>query len=266
MITRLCDKKVSPIGIGTWGIGGWIFSDNKNDKQQITAIRFAVENGINIIDTAELYGRGHAEELIRESIKGVDRESLFIISKVWPTHLSNRGIRKAVNASLARLGMKYLDMYLIHWPNPVASIKGAIGTMEELVDDGVIRSFGVSNFGVTDMQKAIDATKKYEITANQIEYSLLKKDAEEETIPFCQKNKIAVIAHTPLGHGRLAESKELEEMSKKYKKPKVQVALNYLMRSSLPIPRSSNIEHLKEIIGSTDWSLEDSDYKKLRGL
>ena len=266
MIERLCDKRVSPIGIGTWGIGGWIFSDNKSDKQQKAAIRFAVENGINVIDTAELYGRGHAEELVCDAIKGVDREGLFVISKVWPTHLNRSGIRKALSASLQRLGMKYLDMYLIHWPNPVASMKEAIGTMEELVDEGIIRSFGVSNFGVLDMQEAIDATKKYEIGANQIEYSLLKKGPEKEIIPFCEKNKIVVIAHTPLAQGKLADSQALDELSKKYKKPKVQVALNYLMRNSLPIPRSSNIGHLKEIIGTMEWGLEDSDYRQLREL
>ena len=266
MITRLSGKKVFPIGFGTWGMGGWMLPDTREDRVQIDAIKFALKNGINAIDTAELYGRGHAEELVAQAIRGVDRESIHITSKVWPTHLNRSGIINAVTKSLERLQTKYLDLYLIHFPNPLANMKEAIGTMEELVDSGKIRSFGVSNFLVGDMKKAIEATKKYEIEANQIEYNVLDRDPERELIPFCEENKVKIIAYTPLAKGSVAKSKELIEVAKKYEKTPVQVALNYLMRNSFPIPMSTDKGHIKEIIGSAGWKLKDADYQLLRKI
>ncbi|MDE1828347.1 MAG: aldo/keto reductase [Candidatus Micrarchaeota archaeon] len=266
MITRLSGKKIFPIGFGTWGMGGWMLPDTRDDKTQIDAIKFALQNGINAIDTAELYGRGHAEELVARAIKGMDRESLHITSKVWPTHLSRNGIMNAATKSLERLQTKYLDLYLIHFPNPLANIKEAISTMEDLVDLGKIRSFGVSNFLVGDMQKALAATKKYEIEANQIEYNVLDKGPEGELIPFCEKNKVKIISYTPLAKGLVARSKELIEMAGRYSKTPVQLALNYLTRNSLPIPMSTNRGHIAEIIGGAGWRLKDSDYEFLRKI
>ncbi|MDE1856065.1 MAG: aldo/keto reductase [Candidatus Micrarchaeota archaeon] len=266
MITELSGKKVSPIGIGTWGTGGWMFSDKRNDAQEIGALKFALDSGINAIDTAEIYGRGHAEELVCEAIRGRDREALHITSKVWPTHLNSKGIHKAVDASLKRIGTKYLDLYLIHWPNPIASMKEAISTLESLVDDGRIRSFGISNFSVKDTQKAMDCAKRYKVEANQIEYSVLSKGPEDDIIPFCEKNKIKIIAYTPLAKGRVAESAQIIDVAKNYKKTPVQVALNYLMKRSMPIPKASSREHLKEILGCTGWELKEKDYELLRGI
>ncbi|MGI0141595.1 MAG: aldo/keto reductase [Candidatus Micrarchaeales archaeon] len=266
MITQISGKRVSPIGIGTWGMGGWIFSDKKNDEKEIAALKFALDNGINAIDTAELYGRGHAEELVAEAIKGKNREELHITSKIWPTHLDKKGITKGIDNSLRRLGTKYLDLYLIHWPNPIANITEAISALESLVDDGRIKSFGISNFGVRDTQKAIDATKKYSIEANQIDYSLLQKEPEAELIPFCEKNKIKIIAYTPLGKGSVAKSKPIIQIAQKYKKTPIQVALNYLMRNSFPIPMSTNTDHIKEIIGCMGWELNDEDYTYLKKI
>jgi len=266
MITRLSGKKVFPIGIGTWGMGGWMLPDTRNDKNEIAAIKFAIESGINAIDTAELYGRGHAEELVAQAIKGRDRESIHITSKVWPTHLSRSGIMNAVTNSLDRLQTKYLDLYLIHFPNPVANMKEAISTMEELVDTGKIRSFGVSNFLAGDLKRAIDATKKYEIEANQIEYNVLGKDPEKELIPFCEKNKVKIIAYTPLAKGSVAKSKELMEVAGKYGKTPIQVALNYLMKNSFPIPMSTDRDHITEMIGGAGWKLKDADYQFLRKI
>lgn len=266
MITELSGKRVFPIGLGTWGMGGWMLPDRRDDKRQIEAIKFALESGINAIDTAELYGRGHAEELISQAIKGADRESLHITSKVWPTHLSRNGIINAVDKTLQRLQTKYLDLYLIHFPNPVANMKEAISTMEELIDIGKISNFGVSNFLVGDMKRAIEVTKKYEVEANQIEYNVLDKDPERELIPFCEENKVKIISYTPLAKGSVAKAKELLEISRKYDKTPVQVALNYLLKNSFPIPMSTNKVHITEIMGSAGWKLKDSDYESLRKI
>lgn len=266
MIKEISGKRVFPIGIGTWGMGGWMLPDSRDDKKQIEAIKFALASGINAIDTAELYGHGHAEELVAQAIKGVDRESIHITSKVWPTHLSRSGIMNAVTKSLERLQTKYLDLYLIHFPNPVANMKEAISTMEELVDMGKIRSFGVSNFLVGDTRKAIESTKRYDVEANQIEYNIFDKDPERELIPFCERNKVKIISYTPLAKGSVAKAKALMEMSGKYKKTPLQLALNYLMKNSFPIPMSTNKGHITEIIGASGWKLKDSDYEALKKI
>lgn len=264
MITRLNGKRVSPLGIGTWGMGGWLWKDTRNDKVEIAAINYALNNGINVIDTAELYGNGHAEELVREAIKNRDRDKLFIISKVSGHHLSRNGIKKAVAASLKRLGCKYIDLYLIHWPMPFMNMKEIMGTMEELVEDGSISAFGVSNFGVKSVKEAISHVKKYKVVANEIRYSPITKDCEKEVVPFCEKNKIAVIAFSPLAKGNVVRSEMMADVAKKYKRTPSQVSLAYLMRRSLPIPKATTKEHLNDMIGALDFKLKDADYEYLR--
>ncbi len=256
MITDLGGKKIYPIGFGTWRMGGdALHSSHNNDKDEISAIKFALKSGINVIDTAEIYGKGHAEELVAEAIKGRDREDLFITSKVWPMNLKHDSVIRSAQGSLKRLNTKYIDLYLIHWPNPLVNINETIGAMEELVDKGLVRNIGLSNFGVNDIKKAIAATKRHNIIANQISYSLVKKDAEDYLIPFCIKNKIKIIAHTPLGKGSVMKMKEVIEMADKYEKKPVQVAINYLMKKSLPIPKATDQNHIKEILGSVGLGL-----------
>jgi diketogulonate reductase-like aldo/keto reductase len=263
MITELCGKRVYPIGFGTWRMGGEMNASNTNDDKEIKAIKYAIDNGINVIDTAEMYGAGHAEELVAYAIKRRDREKLFIVSKVWPTNLSHDKLIRSAENSLRRLGSKYIDLYLIHWPNPLANMKEAIGAMEELIDKGVIRHMGVSNFGVNDVRKAMEAAKKYEIAANEISYSLAKKDSEDYLIPFCQKHKIKIIAHTPLARGNVLKMREVVELAEKYRRKPSQIALNYLMKKSLPIPKAVNTKHIKEIIGAVGWGMDEADYNRL---
>ncbi len=266
MITELCGKRVFPIGFGTWRMGGEMTANSANDDSEVKAIKYAIANGINVIDTAEMYGSGHAEELVSNAIKRMDREKLFIISKVWPTNLGHdRMIRSAEN-SLRRLNSKYIDLYLIHWPNPLANMREAIGAMEELIDRGIIRHMGVSNFGPNDVKKAMESAKKYDIEANEISYSLAKKDPEDYLIPFCQKHNIKVIAHTPLARGNVLKMREVIELAEKYNKKPSQIALNYLMKKSLPIPKAVNMRHIKELIGAVGWGMDEEDYSKLSGM
>lgn len=267
MITQLGSKRVFPIGIGTWRIGGGaVIKDTENDKKAIASIKFALDSGINVIDTAEIYGQGHAEELVGEAIKRRNRENLYIISKVFLNHLDYDSVIKAAEGSLKRMQTKYIDLYLIHWPNPFFRIDETIRAMEDLIDKGKIMDMGVSNFNTRNLQKAIWAAKRHRILANEISYSLMKKDAEIDTIPFCARNNIKIIAHTPLAQGRVLKMQEVREMADKYEKKPVQVALNYLMKKSLPIPKAEEKKHLKEIMGSVGWSLSEQDYKRLSEL
>jgi len=143
------------------------------------------------------------------------------------------------------------------------NMKETIGAMEELVDKGLVRSIGVSNFGVDNLKKAMEATKRYGITANEIKYSLAEKACEKDVIPFCENNGIDVIAYTPLAKGKISEVESIGEIAKAYGKTPVQVALNYLAKRSLPIPKSSNKDHIREIMHGVGWQLRKKEYERL---
>lgn len=145
---KLGDKEVSNIGLGTYGMGGKTLPDYKNDSGEIEAIKYAIKNNINLIDTAEYYSGGHSEELIGKAIKDFNREDIFIISKVWPTHLHYDDVIKSAKASLKRLDTDYIDLYLIHWPNPKIPVKETLDAMDELMKNGLIKNIGVSNFDI----------------------------------------------------------------------------------------------------------------------
>ncbi len=267
MITRLCDKRVFPIGIGTWRLGGGaMLKSTANDKKEVKAISYALDKGINVIDTAELYGKGHAEELVGQAIKGINRERLLIISKVFVHNMGFEGVQMAAKASIERMKCKYIDLYLIHWPTTSGAIRETIMGMEKLMDEGLIRNIGVSNFHIGHLQTAMAAAQKYRIVANEISYSLMHKEDENDVIPFCETQKIKIIAHTPLAQGRAIRMKEVEETAARYKKKPVQVALNYLLKKSLPIPKAVDQGHIRDIIGSVGWQLDDEDYKILSNV
>ncbi|MCL4451457.1 MAG: aldo/keto reductase [Candidatus Thermoplasmatota archaeon] len=264
MVRTLCGSSVSDFGIGTWGMGGRSSPEPGNDLVQVEAIKYALDKGTNVIDTAEMYASGHTEEIVSKAIKEYDRENLFIITKVWNTHLRSQDLLKAAYQSLKRLGTSYVDLYLIHWPNPSVPISESISAMEKLVKDGFVRNIGVSNFNVKELQDAMDATKKCEIRANQIEYNYGKREPEVDVIPFCEKNKVDVIAYTPIMKGHLTSYDVLRKIAQKYNATAIQTALNYVMRRSYPIPKSSSKSHIDELLGSLDFKLSDLDYNELK--
>lgn len=171
------NEKIPAIGLGTYGIGGYMHSDYSKDKEAIELIRYAIEIGLNFIDTAEMYGSGHTEELIGEAIMGL-REKVFIATKVSPSHFSYEEVIKACERSLKRLKTTYIDLYQLHWPNPSIPIKETMKAMEYLVDKGKIRYIGISNFSVEETKEAMEALSKYEIVSNQVEYSILERSIE----------------------------------------------------------------------------------------
>ncbi|MEB3692429.1 MAG: aldo/keto reductase [Caldisphaeraceae archaeon] len=263
---EVCDRKISRIGLGTYGMGGgyWV-KDTSRDKSDIEALRYAYEKGITLFDTAEMYGDGHAEELLGEAFSSID-EKPFIITKVWPNHLRWEELVKSARMSKKRLKVDSIDLYLIHWPSNSVSIKDSIRGMERLIDMGIIRCMGVSNFSLPQLEEAMSSTKKYEVVANEIEYNVYNKSAERELIPFSLRNGVTIISYSPLAKGRVSSDRILTEIGRKYGKTAVQVALNYLSRVSIPIPKSSSKEHIDEILGSLGWDLDDSDYYIIKGL
>ena len=271
------DVKIPSLGLGTWLIGGDLESDYSDDKTAVKSIRKAIELGYNYIDTAEMYGNGHCEELIGEAIKGIDREKLFITSKVRESKLKYNDVIKSAKESLKRLQTDYIDLYLIHSPSDLIPIEETMKAFDYLVDQNMVKYIGVSNFKVDQLIEAQSYTN-HKIVANQIEYSLLTRnrgtysgnvDMESKTIPYCQENDIIIMAERPLERGFILKSHPLlDKMELKYNKTKAQIAMNWLIskKNVITIPKSTNENRLKENLGSLGWTLEHEDIKLLDGI
>lgn len=260
--------KVSSVGLGTWKMGGEMSPDRSHDEESITALKHGLRLGMTHIDTAEMYSSGHAEELVSEAIKGFDREKVFITSKVWQTNLRYNDIIKSAKGSLKRLKIDQMDLYLIHWPNPSIQLKETMRGMEYLLEQGLTKFIGVSNFSIKLMKEAQSyLSDRNRIVANQVEFSLMNKEPEKDLLPFCQKEKIMLVAYSPLGRGLLIKNRInlLDEISKKYKKTPAQTALNWLISKErvVAIPKAAKISHIDENAGAVGWNLSKEDVEKL---
>jgi len=262
--------KVPSVGTGTWEMGGRNTPDYSKDSHWVNIIQKAISLGMGHIDTAEIYGGGHAEELTGLAIRDFRRNDLFITSKVWHTNLKKSDVLRAAERSLSRLGTGYFDLYLIHFPNPSVPVEETIEAMNFLADQKLTRLIGVSNFEKPLLEKAIRASS-YPIAANQIEYGLLSRNkgvytqnAENEIIPYCRENNISIIAWRPLGKdnfGKLASNPFILSLSKKYQKTPAQIALNWVVSNDnvLTIPKTGSFEHLFDNALSTDFELSKTD-------
>jgi len=266
--------KVSAIGMGTYYDAFYITAalllryHHGRDKK-LAALRKGFELGINLIDTAEIY---QTEPLVGQAIRGYKRDELFIVTKIWPSHLRYDDVLKTAQKSLKRLQCSYIDLYQIHWPNPKVPIGETMRAMEKLVDEGKIRYLGVSNFSLAETRKAEEALSKNELASNQVEYSLKVRDIEEDLLPYCERNGIAILAYRPVAHGELARPKAelkavIDEISQRHGgRTPSQMAINWLLNKSklvFPIPRASRPERVIENVGSTGWSMDDEDMEKL---
>ena len=268
-------EKIAAIGLGTWGIGGGMSPDYSPDKQAIEAIRYAIELGMNHIDTAEIYGGGHSEELVGEAIKKFRRDEVFIASKVWHTNLKYDDVLRACERSLKRLQTSHIDLYYIHWPNPLIPLSETMRALERLHDEGRIRYIGVSNFSASLIEEARSYLSHADVVANQVEYSLYERSIERDLIPYCYEKGITVVAYSPLGQGKLYRElsssrpskrvRVLREVAERYSKTPIQVALNWVIwrEHVITIPKSIRKEHLEENAGAAGWRLDEMDYKFL---
>ncbi|MCF6155373.1 MAG: aldo/keto reductase [Candidatus Brocadia sp.] len=271
---KLTDTITIPvIGLGTWTIGGGDVADTMYDSEDISAMKTAIKLGITHIDTAEAYAQGHSEELVGRAISAFDRKNLFITSKVSPDHLSYEDLLASAKGSLQRLNTDYIDLYLIHAPNPDIPIQETMKAMDFLGEQKLVKCIGVSNFTAEQIKEAQKHTKN-KIVANQIEYNLLVRnegrvtnDMESKIIPYCQENNILIIAWRPLAKGELAKPgfKILDELAKKYNKAQSQIAINWLIskKGIVTITKSTKVEHLKENLGAIGWKLQQEDIDRL---
>ncbi len=261
--------EIPAVGLGTWGMGGGMGQDRSRDEDAVEAIRLGFDMGMKLIDTAEMYGAGHSEEVVSRALEG-RRDSVFVASKVSPSHFAYDDVLRSARMSLKRLGLRQMDLYQLHWPNPRIPISDTMKAMEKLVKDGMARYIGVSNFSAEQMHEAQASLARERVVSNQVEYSLVERSVEEDVLPFCEKEGITVIAYSPLAQGKIPRGKGpafrvLDEMGRRLGKTRSQLALNWLLKhkSVVVIPKAIQKQHVRENAEASGWALDDRDYKSL---
>jgi diketogulonate reductase-like aldo/keto reductase len=262
--------KIPVLGLGTWGMGGLSTRSEARDDEAIEALRLGLELGMRYIDTAEMYGRGHSEEVVAKAVKD-EREDVFIATKVSAEHLSSEGVLKACVSSLKRLQTSYIDLYQVHWPNPRIPINETMKAMERLVEEGKVRHIGVSNFSVRQTREAQEALSKIKLASNQVEYSLLDRSIENGLLSYCEEEYITIIAYSPVARGDISRAgggerwRILDQVASKYGRTRIQTALNWLIAKNpvVAIPKAASLEHVRENIGAVGWKLSPDDEQAL---
>ena len=254
-------EKVSTIGMGTWKMGVYSTSDER--ARQVKALRRGIELGINLIDTAEMYAGGRSEEVVGEAVRDV-RDDVFIASKVSPGNLRHDDVLKACRASLKRLGTSYIDLYQVHWPNPSIPIGETMSAMKELVAEGAIRYVGVSNFSVRETEAARVALSGIELASNQVEYSLETRYVEADLLPYCAREKMTLIAYSPLARGHIVRSVP-QPLLQKYGLTPAQAMLNWVTRREevVAIPKAATVSHVEENAASVASRLQPEEYEQI---
>ena len=261
--TLKCGFSMPVLGMGTWQMGGRMERDSRNDDAgQIQALKTGLDLGFNLIDTAESYADGKAEELVGEAIRGYDRGKLFLASKVWKTHVAYDDVLRAAENSLKRLGTDYLDLYLYHQVNNEVPLKETMRAFDRLVSEKLVRHIGVSNFALERFKRA-QACAEHKIVVNQIHYSLSMREPESELLPWLQENDVMIQAWRPLRG--VPDCALLNELCAKYGKTKSQIALNWLImqKNIVTITASSSARHIQDNLDAAAFEMAPSDVELL---
>lgn len=254
-------EKLTGLGIGTWGLG----ENHKKKKDEIAAIRYGLDHGLNIIDTAEMYGDGKSEKLIGEAIKGYDRNKLFLISKFYPYHATPELERQSLAASLKRMDTDYLDLYLLHWRGS-HRLSDTIRGLEALQKEGLIRHWGVSNFDTSDMKELFTVPGGKECFANEDLYNIKERGIEFNLQDWQEKHGVSFIGYSPFNSGKgdtIRITQNLKIVARDHHVTPHQIMLAWTMRNGnvLTIPKSSSIKHMKENIAAQDIKLTDDELR-----
>jgi len=255
--------QIPKIGMGTWQIGGQNQADASLDERSMAALRSALELGYTHFDTAEVYAAGHAEELLGRAIHetGVDRATLFITSKVSPFHLKYEDVLSSCRQSLQRLGMDYLDLYLIHWPAINMKLDETFQALNLLVREGRVRHLGVSNFNKKLMEKSA-ALSESPLLTNQVSYSVPDRTyAENGVLDHCQKNGILLTAYSPVKRRNIKGNKNLQSIALTRGVSPQQVALAWLCTQPrvITIPMSFDPAHQADNLAAAELVLSPAE-------
>ncbi|CAM3534282.1 aldo/keto reductase [Marinicrinis lubricantis] len=260
------------IGQGTWKFG----EHEKNEQQEIESLRFGMAQGLTLIDTAEEYAAGGSEKVVGKAIQDV-RNEVFLVTKVSAKHCSYEGVLQAAEGSLERLRTQYIDLYLQHWPSEEYDVSETMAAMAELVNKGLVKHVGVSNFNVPLLQEAQRHLGNVPLACNQVAYHVNDRYIETEILPYCREQGITVMGYSPFGYAPKvfggngfpeAGSKErelLDAIANKYHASAYQVALNWVLRQDgvVTIPKAASKEHILDNLHALDWTLDQEDLEKL---
>jgi aryl-alcohol dehydrogenase-like predicted oxidoreductase len=255
----LGSSRIPVLGQGCMGIGGYFQEDRTRDEAGLRALQAGIDAGLTFLDTAEVYGAGHSEELVGQVAAG-QRDRLFIASKVAPEHLGYDAVLRAAEGSLKRLGITTLDLYQVHWPNPAIPVRETLSALERLVAEGMVRHLGLSNFSAGAMAEAQGATGA-RLGSNQVEYSLFDRSVEADLLPFCQARGVTLIAYSPLDKGSLGSrdrrSARLATLAAGLGLTAAQLSLAWLLAHPgvVAIPKAASAEHALENAAAGDLEL-----------
>lgn len=250
---------VPALGQGTWKMG----EAEKNRRAEVAALKLGLDLGMTLVDTAEMYADGGAEEVVAEAIAG-RRDEVFLVSKVLPSNASRAGTVEAAERSLKRLKTDRLELYLLHWrgSDPLAE---TLAGFDELMRAGKIRSFGVSNFDVADLEEWFRLTGGDRCQTNQVLYNLKQRGIEFDLLPWQARRKMPLMAYSPLEIGLLAKSAGVQRVARRHSATPAQVALAFVLRDPhvLTIPKSSKPEHIRQNRAAADLKLGPDDLNDL---
>lgn len=259
---------VPRIGQGTWQMGEL----PEKRSEELESLRWGIAHGMNLLDTAEMYGDGRSEQLVGEAIRGFDREQLFLVSKVCPQNAYGSKIIASCENSLRRLGTDYLDLYLLHWPSAAVPYADTVAAMEQLVRSGKIRRWGVSNFEVADMEALMALPGGEHCAVNQVMYHLGSRGVEFDLLPWLQAHHIPLMAYCPIAQagalrGELLASTEVQQVAAAHGITPVQVLLAFLMAQPgvLAIPKAGSLRHVQANRAAADVVLTNAELALLRG-
>jgi diketogulonate reductase-like aldo/keto reductase len=258
-VTLKSGVEVPVLGLGTWRMG-----ERKSERAaEVAAIRLGLDLGIRLVDTAEMYGEGGAEEMLAEALTG-RRDDIFLVSKVYPQNASRRGAIAACERSLKRLRTDRLDLYLLHWRGAVP-LAETVEAFETLKKDGKVRDWGVSNLDAGDMNELTGAPQGANCASNQVLYHLESRGVEWQLLPKCQQSKVMVMAYSPLGQGPLLRKPALKKIADRHGADPAAVALAWVLRQpgTIAIPKAVKPEHVRANLRALEVKLDAADLAAL---
>ena len=261
--TRLPSGETMPVfGLGTWQMG----EDSRRRQDEVAALRLGIEQGVTLIDTAEMYGSGVAEEIVAEAV-GTRRNDMFIVSKVLPSNASRSRTIAACDRSLKRLRTDRIDLYLLHWRGnvPFAETMAALLALQSA---GKIRHYGVSNLDFADMQELWAVAGGANVAANQLLYNLARRGIEWDLLPWLRERRVPVMAYSPIEQAKLVHNPKLTDFARRHGMTPAQAALAWLLASDdvIVIPKTGRRERLKENLGALDHRLTKAQLEELDRL
>ncbi|QKD00210.1 aldo/keto reductase [Mesorhizobium loti] len=252
-------EAIAVLGQGTWKMG----EDSRRRAGEVNALKLGLDLGITLIDTAEMYASGGAEEVVAEAIAG-RRDETFLVSKVLPSNASRAGVQRACENSLKRLRTDRIDLYLLHWPGSVP-LAETVEAFEALKKAGKIRHWGVSNFDTEEMEELVGVANGGTVQTNQVLYNLVRRGLEFDLAPWSRQRGIPLMAYSPVEQGALAHNGRLDAVAARHHATAAQIALAWVMQQDgvIAIPKASSQEHVRQNFAALDIKLTGEDLADL---